>query len=59
LIIWTVPLGGTNLVQATAQLNGNFTKISAPILIGSGLTNYVDKGAATNFPARFYRITSP
>jgi hypothetical protein len=59
LITWTVPLGGTNFVQATAQLNGAFKNISAPILIGSGLTNYVDKGAATNFPARFYRITSP
>jgi hypothetical protein len=59
LITWTVPLGGANFVQAAPQLNGAFTNISAPIMVGSGLTNYVDKGAVTNFPARFYRISSP
>ncbi|HTB83548.1 MAG TPA: Calx-beta domain-containing protein [Candidatus Sulfotelmatobacter sp.] len=56
VITWTVPFAGTNFVQAAPQLNGAFTNISAPILVGSGQTNYVDQGAATNFPARFYRI---
>jgi Immunoglobulin domain/Calx-beta domain len=56
LITWTAPIGTTNIIQAAPQPNDVFTNISPQILIGGSITNYLDKGAATNFPARFYRI---
>jgi hypothetical protein len=57
VITWTAPIGGTNVVQAAPQINAAFSNISSPIVVvGSSITNYLDKGAATNFPARFYRI---
>jgi hypothetical protein len=56
LITWTAPIGDTNFVQAALQPNAAFTNISSPIVLGGSITNYLDRGAATNFPARFYRI---
>jgi hypothetical protein len=57
LITWTAPIGGTNVVQAAPQINAAFTNISSPIVMGgSSITNYLDKGTATNFPVRFYRV---
>ena len=62
LITWATTGGTTNAVQATPGnpgYNTNFVDISAPLLIlGSGdtSTNYLDAGAATNSPAKFYRI---
>ncbi|MGO9245006.1 MAG: hypothetical protein ACLPT4_09580 [Verrucomicrobiia bacterium] len=52
----------TNIVHATPGNPGdntNFVDISGLLLIvGSGdtSTNYVDSGAATNSPAKFYRV---
>jgi autotransporter-associated beta strand protein len=61
MITWTTAGGHTNVVQAVAgSYSTNFTDISASIVIlgsGDGLTtNYLDTGAATNWPTRFYRI---
>jgi hypothetical protein len=62
LITWLTTGGTTNAVQATPGnpgYNTNFVDISGPLLIlGSGdtSTNYVDVGAATNSPAKFYRV---
>jgi len=61
-ITWLTTGGVTNAVQATPGnpgYNTNFVDISGPLLIlGSGdtSTNYVDVGAATNSPAKFYRV---
>ena len=58
-VIWLTAGGKTNVVQAAAQLDGDFTNVSSQLLImGSGdtTTNYLELGAATNSPARFYRI---
>ncbi len=63
LITWTTAGGKTNVVQATTGASGsysnNFIDIS-PIIVPTGSdltsTNYLDSGAATNFPARYYRI---
>jgi T5SS/PEP-CTERM-associated repeat protein len=62
LITWAATGGTTNAVQATPGnpgYNTNFVDISGPLLIlGSGdtSTNYVDSGAATNSPVKFYRV---
>ena len=66
VIVWTTAGGHTNAVQANSgDANGNYTTnfvdITTPphvIIPGSGdATNtYVDGGAATNGPSRFYRI---
>ena len=64
VITWAAGAGTTNAVQATAgDAGGNYTNtfsdISDLILIqGSGdvTTNYVDVGAATNSPSRYYRV---
>ncbi|HUK81169.1 MAG TPA: hypothetical protein VLZ12_00905 [Verrucomicrobiae bacterium] len=58
-ITWTTVGGKTNFVQATSDLASSFADISSAIAItGAGLTstNYLDAGALTNFPSRFYRI---
>jgi hypothetical protein len=57
LITWTAPIGSTNIIQAAPQPNGVFTNISPPIMMSGSLTNYADTSAATNFPARFYRVS--
>jgi len=39
--------------------SNNFADISGPIIIngnGDAITNYLDGGAATNGPSRYYRI---
>ena len=67
LVTWTTTGGQTNFVQATAGAAGgsysnNFTDLSPLIAIpGIGLvtTNYLELGAATNMPSRYYRIRSP
>ena len=59
LITWTTTGGQTNIVQATADLINGFTNLSPNIAIpgtSAVTTNYLDIGAATNGPARFYRI---
>lgn len=64
-ITWTTLAGTTNAVQAApgaadgSYSTNGFVDISSPsVTIGSGaVTNsYFDVGAATNFPARYYRV---
>jgi T5SS/PEP-CTERM-associated repeat protein len=58
-VTWTTVGGTTNFVQATEDPCSNFDDISSVIVAsGTGLTStdYLDAGAATNFPSRFYRI---
>jgi hypothetical protein len=61
LITWTTVGGKTNVLQATSGAGGggfsnNFTDIfTVPNTINT-VTNYLDVGAATNYPARYYRV---
>jgi hypothetical protein len=58
-LTWATAGGRTNAVQAASNLSGTFSNISPNIIItGSGdtTTNYLDPGAATNWPSLFYRI---
>ena len=63
-ITWTTAGVRTNAVQATdgapgGDYSNNFADISGPIIIngnGDAITNYLDGGAATNGPSRYYRI---
>ncbi len=61
-ITWKTAGIRTNAVQASSGgsygTNG-FADISGPIIItpsGDTMTNYLDRGGATNWPARYYRI---
>lgn len=66
LITWATAGGHTNIVQVTSggadgsYSTDNFADIldSQTIVTGSGdaITNYLDLSAATNFPARYYRV---
>ncbi len=60
VITWTTAGGITNAVQAgVGSYSTNFTDISGSIVIlgnGDTTTNYLDAGAATNGPTRFYRV---
>lgn len=66
VITWQTAGGHTNMVQVTAgAANGSYSTNSfvdisgsQTILPGSGdtSTNYIDSGAATNVPSRYYRI---
>jgi hypothetical protein len=54
--------GKTNALQATTGNAGgsygtnNFTDIFTVTNTVGSVTNYVDRGAVTNFPSRFYRV---
>ena len=64
LITWTCGGGRTNVLQSTAgQPDGSYSNSfqdtsTLIVLQGSGdtTTNYLDPGAATNFPALYYRV---
>jgi len=64
LLTWNMPHGCTGIVQATSgDIDGSYTNtfsdISAPVFVPGNsffTTNYLDSGAATNSPSRFYRI---
>jgi len=59
LVTWLGGGGRTNVLQATTHLGGDWYNISPTmVLAGSGdsVTNYLDVGAVTNTPARFYRV---
>ena len=60
LLTWTTPGGMTNMVQATSgnSFTNGFIDLSPMIAVpcGQTATNYSDVGAATNAPARFYRL---
>jgi hypothetical protein len=64
-ITWKTAGGHTNAVQATSgdvdalYAPDGFIDISDPMVItdsGDATTNFVDTGAATNGPSRFYRV---
>ncbi|MGD0651032.1 MAG: Ig-like domain-containing protein [Verrucomicrobiia bacterium] len=60
-VTWATAGGRTNVLQATGSLLGVFFNISPNIVIagvGDVVTNYLDKGAATNATCRFYRVAA-
>ena len=59
LVTWTPAGGTTNRLQATdGAYSTNFTDLSPAITCACGVisTNYLDVGAVTNFPGRYYRV---
>jgi hypothetical protein len=62
LITWQTGPGKTNALQRTAGDPGggystnNFATIFTVTNTTGTVTNYLDVGAATNFPARYYRV---
>jgi len=61
LITWSAPGNTTNFVQAADTANGIFSNITPPVLTDvtsdrGSVTTYLDCGALTNAPTRFYRI---
>ena len=58
-VTWSTAGGHTNIVQEAPDPSGNYSNISLNIVIPGTVdtsTNYLDPGAATNGPTRFYRI---
>ncbi len=60
-ITWTTVGGKTNVLQALnaaggGGLSNNFNDIFTVTNTVSTVTNYLDVGAGTNFPARYYRV---
>jgi hypothetical protein len=57
-LVWQGGPGKTSVVQAAnGEYSTNFADISAGIVVpGSGITNHLDAGGATNVPSRFYRV---
>lgn len=58
-VTWSAVGGHTNIVQAASSLAGSYSDVSSNIVIpgtSSTTTNYLDIGAVTNSPARFYRV---
>jgi PKD repeat protein len=61
LVTWMMGSGKTNALQRTAGTGGsystnNFTDIFIVTNTVGTITNYLDRSAATNFPARYYRV---
>jgi hypothetical protein len=61
LVTWTMGAGRTNALQATSgtptgSYSNNFTDIFTVTNTVGTTTNYLDLGAATNFPALYYRV---
>jgi hypothetical protein len=56
-ITWTTGSGKTNVLQQADTLGGasNFADAFTLLTVGS-VTNYLDLGAATSAPARYYRV---
>ena len=60
-ITWMTGVARTNALQATAGIGGNygtnnFADIFTVTNTAGSLTNYLDVGAGTNKPSRFYRV---
>ncbi len=60
-ITWTMASGKNNTLERTAgTANGSYSNNFAAIFIVTNTvgttTNYLDVGAVTNFPARYYRV---
>ncbi|MGH7952320.1 MAG: FecR family protein, partial [Limisphaerales bacterium] len=59
MVSWMCGGGRTNVLQATTNLGGSWSNVSANIVLagsGDSVTNYLDLGGVTNAPARFYRV---
>ena len=56
-VTWTMGSGKTNVLQRADSLGGAgaFADVFTLLTQGS-VTNYLDTGAATNGPARYYRV---
>jgi hypothetical protein len=58
-VSWMCGGGRTNVLQTTTNLGGTWSNVSPNIVLagsGDNVTNYLDVGAVTNTPARFYRV---
>ncbi len=58
-VSWMCGGGRTNVLQTTTNLDGTWTDVSPPIILagsGDSSTNFLDSGAVTNAPARYYRV---
>jgi uncharacterized repeat protein (TIGR01451 family) len=58
-VTWQTGGGCTNILQSMSSPGGVYFNISPAIAIpnaGDAVTNYLDKGGATNGPCRFYRV---
>jgi T5SS/PEP-CTERM-associated repeat protein len=60
-VTWQAAATKTNALQATAgddsgNYSNNFTDIFTATNTDGSVTNYLDAGAVTNFPSRFYRV---
>ena len=60
-VTWAAALGKTNALQATTgDVDGSYSNNFADIFTVTGatdmVTNYLDGGAATNSPSRYYRV---
>jgi len=61
-VVWVPGFGTTNTLQSTAGTadgtyeTNDFTDIFTITNTLGSVTNYLDLGAATNFPARYYRV---
>ena len=62
-VTWTTAGEKTNILQlatgAADSFTTNFVDLSLPIIVpgtGQVTTNYLEVGAATNAPARYYRV---
>lgn len=61
LLTWTTVGGKTNVLQASnGAADGGYSSSFTDVFIAtntiSTVTNFLDVGAATNFPARYYRV---
>jgi len=59
MVSWMCGGGRTNVLQAATALGGSWFNVSPNIVLsgsGDSVTNYLDIGAVTNSPARFYRV---
>lgn len=59
MVSWMCGGGRTNVLQTTTDLGGSWSNTSPNIILagsGDSVTNYLDVGAVTNSPARFYRV---
>lgn len=55
-VTWLTFAGKTNALERTAALTNTFSAIFTATNTVAGTTNYLDVGAATNSPPRYYRI---
>ncbi len=59
LVSWMCGGGRTNVLQTTTNLGESWSNVSPNIVLagdGDSVTNYLDVGAVTNGPSRFYRV---